>query len=265
MARQDIVIKPADKGSSVVITNTSDYIAEAERQLNDLSFYSPLLFDPTSTYNEEIMKQILGLQHRGEISEKCYHYLSNKDPEPGAFYLLPKIHKETRPPPGRPIISAIGSPTEKISEFLDFFLQPFPVTIPSYIKDTTHFLTMVNEIQTVPPGCLLATLDVVSLYTNIPLEDARRAVARALSRIRPRACNPSNQSLIRLLDLVFQKNVFTFCDQKTVKYYVQNSGVSMGSKCSPAVACTFILLTFVFLLKILQKDNEQGHLCSYWI
>jgi hypothetical protein len=41
----------------------------------------------------------------------------------GRFYLLPKIHKENNS--GRPIISANGHPTEKISEFIDFHLWLF--------------------------------------------------------------------------------------------------------------------------------------------
>jgi hypothetical protein len=45
-------------------------------------------------------------------------YLTPEDPKPGRFYLLPKIHKENNP--GRPIVSANGHPTEKISEFIDF-------------------------------------------------------------------------------------------------------------------------------------------------
>ena len=33
--RTDIVIKPADKGSAVVMLSKEDYIKEADRQLND--------------------------------------------------------------------------------------------------------------------------------------------------------------------------------------------------------------------------------------
>jgi hypothetical protein len=47
-------------------------------------------------------------------------YLNPEDPKPCRFYLLPKIHKENNP--GRPIVSANGHPTEKISEFIDFHL-----------------------------------------------------------------------------------------------------------------------------------------------
>ena len=37
--------------------------------------------------------------------------------------LLPKIHKHLSNVPGRPIISNCSTPTEKASEFLDFYLK----------------------------------------------------------------------------------------------------------------------------------------------
>ena len=43
----DIVVKPADKGGSIVIMNTTDYIAETDRQLNNPDHYEKLLEDPT--------------------------------------------------------------------------------------------------------------------------------------------------------------------------------------------------------------------------
>ena len=48
----NIVIKKADKGSSVVVMNKSDYIREAERQLSDRNYYIPTEKDLTSEYHE---------------------------------------------------------------------------------------------------------------------------------------------------------------------------------------------------------------------
>ena len=141
---------------------------------------------------------------------------------------------------GRPIISAIGSPTEKISEFLDHFLQPFLADTPSFVKDTGHFLYILSKLGPLPQNTILVTLDVTSLYTNVPLLQAKQAVGRVLNRTRPGANEPSNQSLIRLLDFVFTKNVFTFSDGNKLHYFVQTNGVSMGSKCAPSVACTYM-------------------------
>ena len=235
-----IIIKPADKGSGTVIMNTRDYIFEAKRQLADTSFYAALDHDPTEPFTQEINTYIIKMFSNSEIGKRCFHYLFNTHTRPGRFYLLPKIHKNVVPPPGRPIISAIGSPTEKISEFIDHFLQPFLADMPSFVKDTGHFLYILSKLGPIPPETILVTLDVTSLYTNVPLLQAKQAVGRVLARTRPGATEPSNQSLIKLLDFVFTRNVFTFSDGNKLHYFVQTNGVSMGSKCAPSVACTYM-------------------------
>ena len=82
------------------------------------------------------------------------------------FPILPKIRKVRIP--GRPIISLSGAPTERISKFVDFHLRPLIEKIPSYSKVTTDFLLKFKSGGKVPSGSLLVTLDVHSLYTNIP-------------------------------------------------------------------------------------------------
>ena len=42
--------------------------------------------------------------------------------------------------PGRPIVSSNNHPTERISQFVDYYLKPLVCTVPSYVKDTTDFL-----------------------------------------------------------------------------------------------------------------------------
>ena len=74
----------------------------------------------------------------GYITEKNMRHLIVDQPKAGRFFLLPKIHKAGNP--GRPIVSANGHPTEKISEFVDLHLQPHVNSLPSYLKDTTDYL-----------------------------------------------------------------------------------------------------------------------------
>ena len=40
--------------------------------------------------------------------------------------------------------------------------------IPSYVKDTNGFINKINVIKSVPKNSYLVTMDVRSLYTNIP-------------------------------------------------------------------------------------------------
>ena len=47
--------------------------------------------------------------------------------------------------------------------------------IPSYVRDTKTFLTKLN-IRNMPKESLLVTLDVKSLYTNIPNNKHIKAV-----------------------------------------------------------------------------------------
>ena len=83
-----------------------------------------------------------------EISEKTFLFLINGGKRRSIFYMLPKIHKNKFPPPGRPIVSSVNSPTEKISMLLDIILQPFVLKSKSYIRDTGDFCNdiVVNAI-----------------------------------------------------------------------------------------------------------------------
>ena len=179
-----IVIKPADKGSAVVVMNREDYIREGMRQLNDNKFYIETPEDLTNKHNDEIIKLVNQLLDDQEISKKCSDYLVRTQPRTSQLYLLPKIHKNKNPVPGRPIVSANNSPTERISEFVDYFLKPLVKTTKSFVKDTTDFI---NKIEALPPlseNAILCTVDVTSLYTNIPNNEGILACAKQLRQTR---------------------------------------------------------------------------------
>ena len=83
--------------------------------------------------------------------------------------------------PGRPIVSSGASPTEGISHFVDYHLAPLVKEIPSYIKDTMDFFNRLQTIDNLPPDMLLVTLDVQSLYTNIPHSEGIEACRAVLN------------------------------------------------------------------------------------
>jgi hypothetical protein len=124
---------------------------------------------------------------------------------PGQFYLLPKIHKDGKP--GRPIVSAIGHPTERISAFLHLHLRPHVENLPLYLKDTTDYIN-----KTLPSGLpdhtLLITMDVTSLYTNIPHQEGIEACREVWDTRRVQ--RPSTVSLVKLLEHVLKFNNFVF-------------------------------------------------------
>ena len=82
--------------------------------------------------------------------------------------------------PGRPVISNCGTPTEKISEFLDTQLKPIMQKSWSYIKDSGDFIRKVRNLTDIPEDAILVTADVMSLYPNIPQQAGLEALKKAL-------------------------------------------------------------------------------------
>ena len=112
----------------------------------------------------------------GYIDEKTKQYLIQTNVKPRRFYILPKIHKTGNP--GRPIVSSNSHHTERISQFIDFHINPLVASLDSHIKDTTDFLNKLANLAT--NKAVLVTLDVSSLYTNIPHNEGIDACRRFL-------------------------------------------------------------------------------------
>ena len=105
--------------------------------------------------------------------------MGDKKTKTAELYLLNKIHSD-QPTKARLIISANSCSVEKISEYVDFFLQPFDLKQHTYIKDTSDFIGKIEKLK-VPNGALIIVLDYESMYTNIVDEEAIQAVYETLS------------------------------------------------------------------------------------
>ena len=88
-----IVIKKADKGSAVVVMNTTDYLREGYRQLNDPRFYIKLDHDPTQEVAQKISNTLVKMHNKGLITENNLDHLNPESSTEARFYMLPKIHK----------------------------------------------------------------------------------------------------------------------------------------------------------------------------
>ena len=112
--------------------------------------------------------------------------------------MLPKIHKNKIPPPGRPIVSSVNSPTEKMLEkmsmLLDIILQSFVLKTKSYIRGTGDFLSKVQGLE-IKSNDWMFSMDVMSLYTNIPYKDGIECIKKVLSECEN--LTPKNSSLIK--------------------------------------------------------------------
>jgi peptide-methionine (R)-S-oxide reductase len=123
-------------------------------------------------------------------------------------------------------------PTEKLSEFVDYHLNPFLKEIPSYIKDTNDFVNLCNDIQ-LKPNERIITLDVSSLYTNIPHKEGIAAVEKFMT---PRVGKEKAQMIAKFTEMVLTGNIFEF----NGKLFLQKCGTAMGSKMAPSYACIYM-------------------------
>ena len=184
---RSIVIKKADKGSCIVVWDRNDYLIEAEKQLKDENVYRKVDFkDKTLSQLVDCSNRFFrNLKMKGHITEielKYFSYEFKKRCNLGNLYLLPKIHKSLENVPGRPMISKCGTPTEKVSEFLDHHLKPVMQSGKSYIKDSGHFLEKIKTLGCIPDNAILVTADVVGLYPSIPHQAGLISLKEALDK-----------------------------------------------------------------------------------
>ena len=113
----------------------------------------------------------------------------------------------------RPIVSSCNSATENISRFIHTYLQPAVKQLPSYIKDTKDFVLFIESLQ-IPKDTILVTLDISSLYTNIPHDEGTLYAKQAYSQIFVRHTHmPHPNAIHKLMNIVLKNNLIRFADK----------------------------------------------------
>ena len=143
----NINIKKADKGTSTVIMNKKDKTHEGQIQLDVRENYKALSSPMVSETHHRVTQLIKALHHDNHIDTMTEKWLllTQNPPRIPIFYTLTKVHKPN--PVGRPIISGCEGPTERISSFLDYLLQPIAKAQKSYLKDTTDFINFIEKTK----------------------------------------------------------------------------------------------------------------------
>jgi hypothetical protein len=250
-----IIVKPADKGGAVVIWPREDYIAEANKQLNDKRNYKLVKTDP---FPQLIIK--LNTNVQGFLADKLIDYTTfkflfiDKPIRKPSLYLLPKVHKPDVP--GRPIISGCEGPTVRLSEYVDIYLKPLIQYIQSNVKDSTDFLKRIFKLNdTLPKDFILITIDVKSLYTNIPNREGIYASTNHLNKYDTTGVNI--QMIQKMLELILDNNYFEFDNE----YYLQIHGTAMGT----TMAVSYANIFMAALEENILKNAPEGLTPIEWI
>ena len=164
------------------------------------------MVETTAKKAQQINKSLLSEGHIDKMTAKWFS-LTPDPPRIPVLYTLTKIHKLTLV--GRPIIAGCSGPTERISAFVDHLIQPIPQQA-SYLKDTTDFINFIEMIK-LPNSAILVSMDVTSLYTNIPQREGREGITTVCHAYEEfHQGNPPvpTKFLSEMLSLILQENSF---------------------------------------------------------
>lgn len=264
---KSIIIKEADKGSTVVIMDKEYYLEKILNMLNNSDTY--ILEDKTSDLN--IQNKIVRLINKFNLTKDEKLYLTKFDYQRGNFYGLPKLHKsdailtklmeddnyfqELYCPADltfRPICAGPISVTCRLSNFIDILIKPMVLKVESYIKDSHDFLRKLPK--TVEPDSILVSLDIKNLYSNITHELGIEAMRYWLLKL-PNAIpgRISIDFILLAIDLILKNNIFKFNNAS----YSQIKGTAMGTKFAPSYAT--LVLGYIEEVKLYPKmENVFG-------
>ena len=229
--REDIYINKADKGGAICVWDKQLYFNEGHKQLSDTKFYSKVNEDKSKEHQNLVKGKISQLINENRLPDNAINLIV-KNPKAGNFYLLPKIHKEGIP--GRPISSNINCPTYHVSQFLSEVMRPMVERLDTHIKDTNHVVNIIQDFNFNDSGKpLLFTMDIKSLYTNIPNHQGLKALKHFLNKFN--VTSYDHTAILRLTELVLTINCFTFDGE----FYSQISGLMMGTPCGGDFANLF--------------------------
>ena len=240
----NVIIQKADKGNVIVLVNKTDYIRKMEGILKDTSKFKPMDFSNKLNGDlrhlldkeKDVRDFLKELRDKDVISDQDFAKLVPVGSSPGVLYGLCKVHKSTpngdNCPPFRPILSAIGTVSYNLAKFLVPILEP--LTTNQYVcKDSFSFAAEVREQN---PGLYMASFDVDSLFTNIPLDETIDICVKKLYGRKHKFKGFTKSEFRSLLQFAVKDNLILF----NGKYYIQVDGVAMGSPLGPTLANVFL-------------------------
>ncbi|XP_055613632.1 uncharacterized protein LOC129760083, partial [Uranotaenia lowii] len=195
--------------------------------LIDRATYKIIKRNPTSSLQSKNNDLVKRLEQLKLIDAKLAKKLRTYKAVCPRIYGQPKAHKPGLPL--RPVVPCMTAPSYQLSKYVGSIIQRS--LTPKYsLKNSMEFNEYIKGV-TIPPGYVMASFDVVSLFTSIPKELVRKSIFKHWSRL-------SMQTPI-CLDIFWEMVEFCmdssyFCFNNT--FYQQTSGLAMGSPIASPIA-----------------------------
>lgn len=208
--------------------NKEDYDQKMTALLNDRSTYRVLERTPLTRLNSLHRTLIRKLNTTQELDTNTKTKLLKSNGTLGRIYGAVKTHKTNKPL--RPIISMRGTTTYDTSKYLADILRRSITNHEYTIINSNDLVEKLKQIR-IPDGYILTSFDVVSMFTNIPLDHTLKLIDEKWNSIAVHT-TIKKASFLELIKLLFNNCYFTY---KQVTYQ-QIRGLPMGSSISPVLA-----------------------------
>ncbi|XP_068989277.1 uncharacterized protein [Neodiprion pinetum] len=208
--------------------NKQMYEDKMLQQLSNNNSYKVVRYDLTCTLQQEVKKLTTDWSKSKLISDQLRRHIAKTDCLPPRAYGRPKIHKPDTPV--RIIVSFTDSPTINLARFLSQCIGNNIVPPLSRVRDGFALVNAIRDLC-LPPDHILVSLDVVSLFTNVPQDLAINAVKQRWHQLVDKISVPLNE-LLKALHICFKAAIFKF----NHNIYAQTYGLPMGSPLSPILS-----------------------------
>ena len=122
-----VIIKPADKESSMVVWDRLDNLAEAEKELSDSNTYKEVKLSEKHQVKlvEKSNSMFEGLKKKGVVTERKINLslILKRLVTLISYTFYPKYIRSSVMWPRRSVTTNCGTPTRKVLDFLDYHLQ----------------------------------------------------------------------------------------------------------------------------------------------
>jgi len=224
----ELILTKADKGNITVALNKKEYMKDINEMLKDTNTYSKLTKNPLNKLTSSVRELLARWKKHDYISIATYRSLYCSDGILPKAYGLPKVHKAGCP--YRIIISSIDSPIYSLATFLHNIINNNIPAAKSRIDNSFLLVDSLNN-KKLENDSFLISLDVVSLFTNIPIDIAVECVERRWDLF-SNECKIPKDEFLGAIRLVLNSSFFTFDNV----FYNQTFGTPMGSPLSPIIA-----------------------------
>lgn len=215
-----IRITQSDKNLGLCILKTEHYHDLCMAHLSCTEIYREVLLSEEELITKVLQysKNLLSIVSRHlNITPYVRKFLTEPHLDLPNFHSIPKLHKPG-PLKSRPIVGAVNWITTPWSKYLDVLISEWPTQYTC--KNSFEVCKDLAESSLDLSNCLLVTMDVASLYTNMDIERLIRIL------------DSKNRVCAWICRFICNNNYFKYCN----KIYHQKGGIAMGTNAAVNLA-----------------------------